>query len=158
METRVSGETVAPWARRFVWAYLVVFVIAGLLGFEAWPLTGWRLFADARTARQLSWQAVTVDAAGRERPIRFADLPVRYQGNVQVLKGYAELPPPEQAAVCRAWADAVRSRGGGVVQVRIYRVEADVSRRAGDRAAPPRRTLRYTCEDGTVRATGGPGG
>ncbi len=157
MET-TRTEPVARWARRFVWAYLAVFVIAGLFGLEAWPLTGWRLFADARTARQLSWEAVTVDGAGRERPIPFASLPVRYQGNVQVLKGYPDLPPAEQAAVCDAWADAVRARGGDVREVRIYRLETDVSRRAGKRAAPPRRTLRYTCRDGTVQAVGGPGG
>jgi hypothetical protein len=158
--TRARAEPVARWTRRFVWAYLVAFVIAGLVGLEAWPLTGWRLFADARTARQLSWEAVTVDRAGRERPIPFADLPIRYQGNVQVLKTYPALAPSERAAVCRAWADAVRVRGGDVRQVRIYRLETDVSQRVGGRGAPPRRTLRYTCRDGTAQAqaVGGPGG
>jgi hypothetical protein len=158
--TRARAEPVARWTRRFVWAYLAAFVIAGLVGLEAWPLTGWRLFADARTARQLSWAAVTVDRAGRERPIPFADLPIRYQGNVQVLKTYAGLAPSEQAAVCRAWADAVRARGGDVRQVRIYRLETDVSQRVGRRGAPPRRTLRYTCRDGAAQAqaVGGPGG
>ncbi len=158
METQVSAEPVARWARRFVWACLAVFVLAGLFGFEAWPLTGWRLFADARTARQLSWQAVTVDGAGRELPVPFAGLPIRYQGNVQVLKRYPERPPSEQAAICRAWADAVRARGGDVREVRIYRLEVDVSQRLGDRGAPPTRRLRYSCRDGTVRAVGGPGG
>jgi hypothetical protein len=156
--TRAPTEPVARWARRFVWAYLAVFVIAGVAGIEAWPLTGWRLFADARSARQLSWEAVTVDRAGRERPIPFADLPIRYQGNVQVLKTYPDLPPSQQAAVCRAWASAVRGRGGDVRQVRIYRLETDVSQRVGRRGAPPRRTLRYSCQDGTVQAVGGPGG
>ncbi len=156
--TGAGAERVAPWARRFVWVFLVAFVTAGVLGFEAWPLTGWRLFADARTARQLTWEAVTVDAAGRGRPIPFADLPVRYHGNVQVLKGYPDLAPGQQAAVCRAWADAVRSRGGDVREVRVYRVEVDVSQRVGERGAAPRRTLRYTCRDGTVEAVGGPGG
>jgi hypothetical protein len=152
------ADPVAPWARRLVWTYLAVFVIAGLFGLEAWPLTGWRLFADARSATQLTWQAVTVDGAGRERPIPFASLPVRYQGNVQVLKGYPKLAPREQAAVCDAWADAVRASGTEVREVRIYHVEVDVSRRAGRRGAPPRRTLRYTCRDGTVQAAaGGPG-
>jgi hypothetical protein len=156
--TRPRAEPVARWTRRFVWAYLIAFVIAGLFGLEAWPLTGWRLFADARGARQLSWEAVTVDAAGRERPIPFSDLPVRYQGNVQVLKGFPGLPPREQAAVCRAWAAAVRQRGGEVREVRIYRREVDLSQRVGRRGAPPRRTLRYTCRDGTVQPAGGPNG
>ncbi|HZD02625.1 MAG TPA: hypothetical protein VFA46_21280 [Actinomycetes bacterium] len=156
--TQLRGQPVGRWTRCFVWAYLAAFVIAGLAGFEAWPLTGWRLFADARTARQLSWEAATVDAAGREQPIPFSDLPVRYQGNVQVLKGFPSLPQSEQAAVCHAWADAVRQRGGDVREVRIYRREVDVARRAGRRGAPPHRTLRYTCRGGTVQAAGGRGG
>ncbi len=160
METRTAtgAEPVAPWARRFVWAFLAAFVIAGVFGIEAWPLTGWRLFADARTAKQVSWQGVTVDAAGRERPIPWDDLPVRFRGNVQVLNGFEQLRPGRQVAVCAAWAGAVRARGGDVRAVRIYQVETDVSRRVGDRAAPGTRKLRFTCGDGTVRSSGGPGG
>ena len=141
-----------------MWAFLAAFVLAGVFGFEAWPLTGWRLFADARAARQVSWEAVTVDGAGRERPIPWNDLPVRFRGNVQVLRGFENLRPAKQVAVCAAWADGVRARGGDVRAVRIYRVSTDVSRRAGDRAAPGTRSLRFTCVDGTVRSIGGPGG
>jgi hypothetical protein len=140
------------WARRFVAAYLAVFLVCGLAGFEAWPLTGWRLFADARPARQPGFQAVTVDRAGRETPVPFRDLPAGFQGHVQVLKGFPELSPVRQAAVCRAWADAVRDRGGEVAEVRIYQTVTDVSRRVGDRAAPPERTPRFTCRDGVVDA------
>jgi hypothetical protein len=140
------------WARRFVAAYLAVFLVCGLFGFEAWPLTGWRLFADARQARQPGFQAVTVDRAGRETPVPFRDLPAGYQGNVQVLKGFAELEPRRQLAVCRAWAEAVSDRGGEVAAVRVYQTETDVARRVGDRGAPPTRTLRFTCRDGAVHA------
>jgi hypothetical protein len=158
MRTATGAEAVAPWTRRFVWAFLAAFAVAGLFGFEAWPLTGWRLFADARSARQVSLQAVTVDAAGRERPIPWNDLPIRFRGNVQVLKSFPDLRPGQQAAVCAAWAAGVRARGGDVRAVRIYRVSTDVSRRAGDRAAPGTRSLRFICRDGTVQAIGGPGG
>jgi hypothetical protein len=128
------------WARWFVGAYLATFVVCGVAGLEAWPLTGWRLFADARQARQPGFQAVTVDRAGQETPIPFAD--------VQVLKGFAGLPTERQAAVCQAWATAVRERGGEVAEVRIYQTVTDVSRRVGDRGAPPERTLRFTCRPG----------
>jgi hypothetical protein len=144
-----AGPAAAPrWARWFVGVYLGLFVLCGVAGFEAWPLTGWRLFADARQARQPGFQAVAVDGAGRETPIPFRDLPAGYHGDVQVLKGFAALPPARQAAVCQAWAQAVRDRGGEVAEVRIYQTVTDVSRRVGDRGAPPARTLRFTCRPG----------
>jgi hypothetical protein len=142
------------WARWFVAAYLAVFVACGVAGLEAWPLTGWRLFADARQARQPGFQAVTVDRAGRETPVPFPDLPVGYHGDVQVLKGFADLPRERQAAVCQAWAEAVRARGGEVAEVRIYQTVTDVSHRVGDRGAPPARTLRFTCRPGSPNAGG----
>jgi hypothetical protein len=153
MQPAAATEERAPrWALRFVAAYLAVFLLCGLAGFEAWPLTGWRLFADARQARQPGWQAVTVDRAGRETPIPFRELPAGYQGYVQVLKRFPELPADRQVAVCQAWAEAVRARGVQVAAVRLYQTETDVSRRVGRRGAPPSRTLRYTCHDGMVDA------
>ncbi|HWD48021.1 MAG TPA: hypothetical protein VHM23_30665 [Actinomycetota bacterium] len=142
------------WARWFVGAYLAVFVICGVAGLEAWPLTGWRLFADARQARQPGFQAVTTDADGRETPIPFRDLRAGFRGDVQVLKGFASLPSARQAAVCQAWAREVRARGGEVAELRIYATVTDVSDRAGDRAASPTRTLRFTCRPRSADAAG----
>jgi hypothetical protein len=150
----VGAGRAPAWARRFVAAYLALFLVCGLFGLEAWPLTGWRLFADARPARQAGWQADTVDRAGRETPVPFRDLPAGYQGNVQVLKGFAGLSPARRAAVCHAWAGAVRARGGEVAAVRVYRTETDVSRRVGERGAPPRRTLFWTCPAGSADGPG----
>jgi hypothetical protein len=150
MRHAVEHPSPPAWTRRFVAVFLAAFVVCGTFGLEAWPLTGWRLFADARQPVQVAWQAVTVDVAGRETPVPFGDLPAGFHGNVQVLKGFAGLPAGEQAAVCRAWADAVRDRGGQVEAVRGYRTVTDLSRRVGERGAPPARELRWTCTEAGV--------
>jgi hypothetical protein len=140
-----APDPVPRWARWYAGVFLAAFLVCGVVGIEAWPFTGWRLFADARGARQTSYQAATVDHAGRETPIRFQDLPIHDHGNVQVLKGFATLPPAKQAAVCAAWAGAVRAQGGDVAALRLYQLDVDVSKREGPRGVPPRRTLRWTC-------------
>jgi hypothetical protein len=149
-----TADQAPPWARWFVGGFLAVFLVCGVAGFEAWPLTGWRLFADARQARQPGFQAVTTDADGRETPIPFRDLRAGFRGDVQVLKGFASLPSARQAAVCQAWAREVRARGGEVAELRIYATVTDVSDRAGDRAASPTRTLRFTCRPRSADAAG----
>lgn len=144
--TTIDAEAPARWARWYAGLFLAAFLLCGLIGIEAWPLTGWRLFADARSAQQTSYQVAAVDRAGHETPVRFQDLPIRYHGNVQVLKGFAALPPARQAAVCAAWAGAVQAQGGEVAALRIYQLDVDLSKRQGRRSAPPRRTLRWTCQ------------
>ena len=62
--------------------------------------------------------------------------------------------PVYTADPARPWAEAVRDRGGEVAEVRIYQTVTDVSRRVGDRGAPPDRTLRFTCRTGSADAGG----
>ena len=147
-------------ARRVAMAFLVAFVVCGLFGFEAWPLTGWRLFADARQRVQHGRLAVAVDTAGAERPIPFAELPAGFHGNVQVLRGFAELPAARQAAVCDAWAGALRAKGWPVAEIRIDDTVTDVGDRRGppsaSRGAPPRRSPRWVCRLGPGPTQVGP--
>lgn len=148
---REDAARAPRWLRRFVAVFLIAFAACGVIGIEVWPLTGWRLFADARERIQIGWQATAVDAQGHEQPIDFRQLPAGFQGNVQVLGGFASLDTGEQAAVCDAWAAALRERDQDVTAIRIYTTRTDVGDRQGERGAPPERTLRYVCTDGAVR-------
>jgi hypothetical protein len=152
MATARTSQGAGGLGRRVAVAFLVAFVVCGLGGFEAWPLTGWRLFADARQRVQHARLAVAVDMAGAERPIPFAELPAGFHGNVQVLRGFGALPVARQAAVCDAWAGALRARGWLVAEIRIDDTVTDVGDRRGPRSASrgaaPRRTPRWVCRLG----------
>jgi hypothetical protein len=142
-------ERAPRWARRFVAVYLTAFCLAGLLGLEAaWPLTGWRLFADVRRDHQIAARAYVVTPGGREVGLPFWRLPPSHRGAVQLLARMERAAPAHREATCRAWAEAVESLGMEVTTIAIYRVEWDLSDRDGDRAAPAtRRTLLARCAE-----------
>lgn len=142
------------WSKPFARALLAAFLVCGLAGIEAWPLTGWRLFSAVREERQESWRAVVVEG-GRERPIPFHSFGPAYTGSVHVLGSFPTLPARERIAVCRAWLHALERYGQPAGEIRIYRISWLVSRREGDRAAAPdERTLRYACDETSVREVG----
>lgn len=132
-------------ARTFVAVFLAVFVICGLVGIEAWPFTGWRLFSRSRTEHARGFEAVAVTSDGTQTPIPFERMSAAYRGSVQVLQEFASLPPAERAAVCRVWEEAAEVVLGPIAQVRIFRTEAHLSRRAGRRGEPGARTLVQEC-------------
>jgi len=129
------------WARWFVRGFLIVFVVCGLVGIEAWPFTGFRLFSHLRTQHRTTWQAFSLDAEGRENVLSFAQLPSGYRGFVLIMQRYPDISPTDRDGMCRAWAEAA-----GTSQVRVYRLDEDVLPRAGSRpASPTSRTLLFTC-------------
>jgi hypothetical protein len=143
------GGRAPSWARVFVFGYLAAVLICGVFVIEAWPLTGFRLFSHLRYARQLGWQATTVDHSGRERIIHFGAFPRTYRHLPLIMRTYGALPQARQEATCQAWAAQVRHHGGEVKGVRIYRTVVDLRRHRNRRHAPkPRRYLRFTCADG----------
>lgn len=150
------GGGVPRGTRIAVYLFLVAFCVAGLVGIELWPLTGWRLFSQPREAHSISWQAVTLDGSGSESPIPFGRFSRGYWGSRHVLTGFAALQPAQQAAVCTTWGRALAELGVGYETIRIYRVDVDHSiRQDNRRAGPVDRTLRFECRDGVARTIGG---
>ncbi len=141
-----------PLATRvFVYGFLGAVLITGLAGAEAWPLTGWKLFSQVRTDRQVGWEAVTVDAAGRERPVPFSDLPRGYRGGPHLFSAYRRFSTARTEESCRALIDAVREKGERDVEsLRVYLRVRRLTLEAGGRPAvvPISRDLLYECGDG----------
>jgi len=139
-------EHVPRAVRWFVRAFLVAFLVCGVVGIEAWPLTGFRLFSHLRHATETSSVAVTVGADGGETPLWFTDLPRAYQGFNPVMASFRALPARSQLATCRAWLAEARHVRTGVTALRIYSLRRPALPRRGDHpATPPTRTLIYAC-------------
>ena len=118
-----AGE-VPRSARVLVAALLVLLLVPGLVGFDAWPLTGWRLFSLSRTAEQTRWVVEAVDAGGERRIVSLEELPLRYRHAEWPM---ADLPGASEArrdAVCRALAGAVAAAEPGTVEVVVGRDHA----------------------------------
>lgn len=95
--------------RAWVAALLVLLVVPGVIGFDVWPLTGWRLFSLSRDASQTEF-ALDVRAAGEETfdEIDLEQLPLAFRNAGWPL---AELPgasADRRSEVCEALLDGVR--------------------------------------------------
>lgn len=99
-------------ARRFVAVLLALLLVPGVIGFDAWPLTGWRLFSADRGDRQTRWEISTVATDGSLAPFDLDELPIAYRNAEWIL---AELPDADDARreeVCQALLDGVVEHGG----------------------------------------------
>lgn len=123
----------------------MAFIVCGAFRYELWPFTGWRLFSQVRTSSQSGWQAAAVDGQGREASIDFGALPRGFHGSLWVLRSFPSLSPAERDEVCRAWARAVRARGGVITEIRVYRTHRTLPLDHDEKPRLDRRELAYTC-------------
>ena len=125
---------VSTRVRWFVGVLLALLLVPGLIGFEAWPLTAWRLFSLARGDSQLRWEIEAVDDAGTVRRVDLDELPMAYHLAEWPL---AELDDPDAAGsdrdeVCRALLDGVTSEFPEVVAITIVRNDRRLTERDGE--------------------------
>ncbi|HEX6417982.1 MAG TPA: hypothetical protein VFZ77_05785 [Acidimicrobiales bacterium] len=120
-----AGDDRAPRrARVLVAVLLVLLLVPGVVGFDLWPLTGWRLFSLSRDADQVRWVLEAVDEAGGRRVVSLEELPLRYRHAEWPM---AELPGASverRDAVCRALLDPVLEVHPGTVGLSLSRDHA----------------------------------
>lgn len=108
-------------AKRLVTVVLVLLLVPGLIGFEAWPMSAWRLFSLSRTDRQTRWVLDAVDDTGAVERVSLEQLPLRYRHAEWPM---AELPGASDAsreAVCQALLAPVDDVVPDVAALRIVR-------------------------------------
>jgi hypothetical protein len=120
----VAADEPPRSARALVAVLLVLLLVPGLIGFDAWPLTGWRLFSLSRDGEQTRWVVEAVADDGDRRIVSLEELPLRFRHAEWPM---AELPGASEArrdAVCEALAGAVVGAVPGTVEVVIARDHA----------------------------------
>ncbi|MDZ4825354.1 MAG: hypothetical protein SGJ13_02695, partial [Actinomycetota bacterium] len=125
--------------------FLGVVALFGFTGFEAWPLTSFRLFSVARDDTRTSWEARTVDAAGVETPLGQHELSLGYRLTEWPLSEFPSSSDATREDVCRGIARGARDAGREVVGVRVYRVRERVERVDGEWVVDQTPELYHDC-------------
>jgi hypothetical protein len=135
-----------PWARPFVTVLLTATLTCGVLGIEAWPLSGFRLFSTPRSSVTTGWRLVALTADDEQVPVNVSRLGAAYRGFGFVARSLDELPTSDRAAVCTVWFRAVASIGIDATALQLVRVDQSLVPRDDDGPlADPRRRVVTTC-------------
>lgn len=117
----------APRSARVLVAILfTLLLVPGVIGFDLWPLTGWRLFSLSRDADQTRWVLQAVDDAGERDVVSLEELPLRYRHAEWPM---SELPGASQARrddVCEALLGPVVEARPGTVTLELARDHAEL--------------------------------
>jgi hypothetical protein len=94
----------------FVGVLFALLLVPGVVGFDAWPLTAWRLFAD-RGDSQTRWEIAVVADDGELVPVDLDELPIAFRNAEWIM---ADLPPAgtddaRREEVCQALLSGVRA-------------------------------------------------
>lgn len=98
-----------PALSRKVWVYglLVLLCVPGVIGFDAWPLTGWRLFSLSRDGSQTEW-ALDAETPTGIVHVDLEELPLAFRNAAWKLADLPKAPERRKQAVCIALLDGVR--------------------------------------------------
>lgn len=97
-------------ARVWVAGLLTLLVVPGVIGFDVWPLTGWRLFSLSRDAAQTEF-ALDVRTAGETmfHEVDLERLPLAFRNAAWPLAELPNASSARQRAVCEALLRGVRT-------------------------------------------------
>lgn len=145
-------------ARVLVAVLLVLLLVPGVIGFDVWPLTGWRLFSLSRDEDQTRWVVEAVDADGSRRVVSLEELPLRYRHAEWPM---AELPGSSQEqrdGVCQALLGAVVDVEPSAVEVAVSRDHARLVERDGGWSTEHDVEVFHTCRPEGADGASGAGG
>jgi hypothetical protein len=131
--------------RRFVVALFVLLAVPGIIGFEAWPLTAWRLFSLARDEEQTRWEVDGVGPDGDAVRVDFDELPIAFRNAEWPLAGLPGAGDGRRNEVCRALLDGVQGELPDAVALRIIRNHRRLHEEDGEWVVTEDRQLFHEC-------------
>jgi len=138
-------------ARRLVVAALALLLTAGVIGFEAWPLTAWRLFSLSRGDRQTMWVLEVSTPDDEARPVSLEELPLRYRHAAWPMAGLPTASAARREAICRALLEPAAAAVDGVTELRLVRDRQQLVRRDGEWVTTHDREVVHACRPGADR-------
>lgn len=126
-------DDAAPRSARILVAVLfVLLLVPGVVGFDLWPLTGWRLFSLSRGATQNFWVLEAVDGEGEREVVSFEELPLRYRHAAWPIADLQGASTAERDGVCQALLERVVDVHPDTVELAIGRDHAELVERDGE--------------------------
>ena len=148
----VEPDAVPRSARGLVGALFVLLLVPGLVGFDLWPLTGWRLFSLARDDTQTLWVLEAVDGDGSSRLVDVEELPLRYRHAEWPMADLPGASPARRQAVCEALLGAVVNVEPATAELRIARDRARLERGHGGWSVIDDLEVIHTCRPADLEA------
>lgn len=119
-----GGDRAPRSARVLVAVLLVLLLVPGVIGFDAWPLTGWRLFSVDRDEDQTRWVLRATDATGDTRTVSLEELPLRYRHAEWPMSQLPGASGSRRDDVCTALFEAVTDVDPDTVELTVARDRA----------------------------------
>jgi hypothetical protein len=148
--SNVEPDAVPRSARWLVGALFVLLLVPGLVGFDLWPLTGWRLFSLARDETQTLWVLEAVDGDGSSRMVDVEELPLRYRHAEWPMADLPDASAARRQAVCEALLGAVVDIEPATTELRIARDRARLAKGDGEWAVIDDLEVIHTCRPGDL--------
>jgi hypothetical protein len=145
---RGEADTVdrAPRSARWLVAVLLAALfVPGLIGFEAWPLTAWRMFSLPRQDTATTWVLEGVAEDGSTRLVDLDELPMVYSNSEWRLRDVAGASREERDEICQVMAEAVADVDPAIVELRIARDSQELVEEDGEWGATHDLDVRHTC-------------
>lgn len=108
-------------ARALVLLAVVMLLVPGVVGFEAWPMTAWRLFSLSRSERQTVWVLEAATASGEARMVSLEELPLRFRHAAWPLSELPDASQRRREDMCQALLGATRDVVPDLTELRIIR-------------------------------------